>query len=140
MSQPQTLQEAKTAVRLEVGRVKRSLSDIAGSRWLLAILATLAIAFAAHLAYAPERLPTIGGLSIAQSGLPPSVNFGYAGEKAAEARQAAQNEELGGRAKTWAESNAERIWMINAIGLGLALVLLAINLTIMTKRRWYTKG
>jgi hypothetical protein len=53
MRQPQSLAEAKEIFREEKSKVTSSLSAIAGSRWLMAILATLVIAFGTHLAYAP---------------------------------------------------------------------------------------
>jgi hypothetical protein len=140
MRQPKSLDDAKAMFRAEKAKVVSSVSAIAGSRWLLAILATLAVAFATHVAYAPSRLPPIGGLSITQVGLPQSVDFGYAGEHARAAREAAEREDVAGRATSWAETNADKIWIVNAVGLGATLVLLAVNLVIMTRRRRYTKG
>ena len=75
--QPTNLAEAKEIFREEKAKVTTSLSAIAGSRWLMAILATLVIAFGTHLAYAPARLPTVGGVSLAAIGLPSNVDFGF---------------------------------------------------------------
>lgn len=138
--QPKNLAEAKQIVKEERIKVTSSLSAIAGSRWLLAILATFALAFGTHLLYAPARLPPISGLSIAHIGLPTDLDFGFVGEQAKEAARAAGDQDVGGRAQEFIAANAERIPLINAIGFGLALVLLAINMTIMTKRRRTTPG
>jgi hypothetical protein len=138
--QPKNLAEAKEIFREEKTKVTSSISAIAGSRWLLAVLATLVIAFGTHLAYAPARLPTVGGLSLAQSGLPPNVDFGFAGEQAAQAIEAAERNEARTRAQEFVAANAERIPLFNAIGFGLALVLLLGNMWIMTKRRRFSRG
>ena len=66
---PRSLKEAREIVREERVKVTSSISAIAGSRWLLAILATFVIAFGAHLAYAPTRLPPVGGVSVTALGL-----------------------------------------------------------------------
>jgi hypothetical protein len=138
--QPKNLAEAKEIFREEKTKVTSSLSAIAGSRWLLAILATFVIAFGTHLAYAPTRLPTVGGLSLAASGLPPSVDFGLAGDQAKQAIEAAERSEAQSRAQQFFEANAERMPLFNAIGFGVALVLLFGNLWIMTKRRRFSRG
>jgi hypothetical protein len=138
--QPKDLAEAKQIFAEEKNKVTASLSAIAGSRWLMAILATLVIAFGAHLAYAPARLPPVGGLSVAASGLPPSVDFGFAGDQAKQAAEAAANSEARTRAQDFVAANAERIPIFNAIGFGLALVLLLGNMWIMIKRRPYSRG
>jgi hypothetical protein len=78
--QPKGLAEAKQIFKEERTKVASSLSAIAGSRWLTAILATFALAFGTHLAYAPGRLPPVSGLSLAQIGLPTGVDFGFVGE------------------------------------------------------------
>jgi hypothetical protein len=138
--QPKNLAEAKQIVREERVKITSSLSAIAGSRWLLAILATLVIAFGTHLAYAPTRLPPVGGLSLAASGLPPSVDFGFAGEQAAQAVEAAQRQDAAGRVQAFTAEHAQQIPLFNAIGFGVALVLLLGNMWIMTKRRRFTRG
>lgn len=138
--QPKNLAEAKEIFREEKTKVTTSLSAIAGSRWLLAILATLVLAFGTHLAYAPARLPTVGGLSLAASGLPPSVDFGFAGEQAQAARDAAIREDTAGRANQFFAANADKIPLFNAIGFSVALLLLLGNMWIMTKRRRSTRG
>ncbi|HET9232066.1 MAG TPA: hypothetical protein VFO00_12315 [Vitreimonas sp.] len=138
--QPKDLAEAKQIIKEERIKITSSISAIAGSRWLMAILATFALAFGTHLLYAPARLPPVSGLSIAQIGLPTGVDFGFVGEQAKEAARAASDQDVGGRVQEAVAANQERIPLINAIGFGLALVLLAINMTIMTKRRRTTRG
>jgi hypothetical protein len=138
--QPKSLAEAKAIFQEEKSKVTGSLSAIAGSRWLMAILATLVIAFGTHLAYAPARLPAVGGVSLAAVGLPPTVDFGFAGDQAKQAAEAAANSEARTRAQEFVAANAERIPIFNAIGFGLTLLLLLGNMWIMTKRRPYSRG
>jgi hypothetical protein len=138
--QPTNLAEAKEIFREEKAKVTGSLSAIAGSRWLMAILATLVIAFGTHLAFAPARLPAVGGVSLAVVGLPPSVDFGFAGDQAKQAAEAAANSEARTRAQEFIAANAERVPIFNAVAFGVALLLLFANLWIMTKRRPYSRG
>jgi hypothetical protein len=138
--QPKDLAEAKQIFVEEKTKLTGSLSAIAGSRWLLAILATLVIAFGAHLAYAPARLPPVGGLSVASSGLPPSLDFGFAGDQAKQAAEAAANSEARTRAQDFVAANQDMVPIINAIGFGLTLLLLLGNMWIMTKRRRVSRG
>ena len=138
--QPTNLAEAKAIFREEKSKVTGSLSAIAGSRWLMAILATLVIAFGTHLAFAPARLPAVGGVSLAVVGLPPSVDFGFAGEQAAQAAEAAKNSEARTRAQEFIAANAERIPIFNTVAFGVALLLLFANMYIMTKRRRFSRG
>jgi len=138
--QPTNLAEAKEIFREEKAKVTGSLAAIAGSRWLMAILATLVIAFGTHLAYAPARLPSVGGVSLAAVGLPPTVDFGFAGDQAKQAAEAAANSEARTRAAEFVAANAERIPIFNAVAFGIALLLLLGNMWIMTKRRPYGRG
>lgn len=138
--QPTNLAEAKQIFQEEKTKVTGSISAIAGSRWLMAILATLVIAFGTHLAYAPTRLPAVGGLSLATIGLPPNVDFGLAGDQAKQAAEAAANSEAKTRAEEFIAANTQRIPIFNAVAFGIALLLLFGNLWIMTKRRPYSRG
>lgn len=137
---PQSLQEAKEIVHEERVKVTSSLSALAGSRWLMAILATFALAFGTHLAFAPTRPPPVAGLSLAQIGLPSGIDFGFVGEQATQAAEAAQRQNVNGRVQELVGDDPQRIQLINTIGFGLALVLLLINMTIMTRRRRVTRG
>jgi hypothetical protein len=138
--QPRSLAEAKQTFRDERRKVVSSLAAIAGSRWLMAILAAFVLAFGTHLAYAPTRLPPVGGLSLAATGLPPSVDFGFAGEQAKAAAEAAARQDVSGRVRELLDANAARIPLLNAMGFGLCLLLLAGNMWIMTKRRRFSRG
>jgi len=142
--QPRDLAEAKQIFREEKTKVTSSLAAIAGSRWLMAILATLVIAFGSQAVFAPAYLPTPGGLSIASLGLPPTVDFGAVGEQAQQAADAAARSDgrsqLEARLAAEAADNAQFIPMLNLIGLGVAFALLLINMTIMTKRRRISRG
>lgn len=140
MQTPRTLEEAKTAFKAEKTKVTTSLSTIIGSRWLLAIAATFALAFGTHLAYAPSRLPPVGGLSLTTAGLPPNLDFGVVGEQAAKARDAALREGAPSQIQAAIDDNRQYVPAMNAIGFGLALVILGVNLTVMTRRRRVTRG
>ena len=140
MRQPTDLAEAKQIFQEEKSKVTGSLAAIAGSRWLMAILATLVIAFGTHLAFAPARLPAVGGVSLAAVGLPPTVDFGFAGDQAKQAAEAAANSDARTRTEEFVTANAERIPIFNAVAFGLALLLLLGNMWIMTKRRPYSRG
>lgn len=74
-------------------------------------------------------------MSLAAVGLPPSVDFGFAGDQAKQAAEAAANSEARTRAEEFVAANAERIPIFNAIAFGLSLLLLLGNMFIMTKRR-----
>jgi hypothetical protein len=138
MRQPKSLDEAKQIFREEKAKVATSLSALAGSRWLTAILATLVIAFGTHAIYAPESLPTLNWLQWQNVGMPPSVDFGFAGEQwedfkaAAAAHEAAAKEKLAENAERYPAIN----WSISLI----ALALLLGNMWVMTKRRPYSRG
>ncbi len=140
MRTPHSLNEAKAIYHEEKVKVTSSLSAIAGSRWLMAILAALVLAFGLHAIYAPARLPPIGGLSLAQVGLPSNIDFGVVGEQARQAQEAAQRQNVGAHVTSLIDQQATWIPIINYAGFGVALVLLLINMTIMTKRRPHTRG
>lgn len=140
MRQPTNLAEAKEIFREEKAKVTGSIAAIAGSRWLMAILATLVIAFGTHLAFAPARLPAVGGISLAAVGLPPTVDFGFAGDQARQAAEAAANSEARTRAAEFVAANQDKIPIFNAVMFGIALLLLLGNMWIMTKRRPYSRG
>lgn len=140
MRQPTNLAEAKEIFREEKTKVTGSIAAIAGSRWLMAILATFVIAFGTHLAFAPARLPAVGGVSLAAVGLPPNVDFGFAGDQAKQAAEAAANSEARTRAEAFLAANQDKIPIFNAVAFGIALLLLLGNMWIMTKRRPYSRG
>lgn len=140
MRKPTNLADAKAIFREEKGKLTGSLSAIAGSRWLLAILATFVIAFGTNLLYAPGQLPSVGALSAAQVGLPTNLDFGIVGEQAGQAREAAERQGGAELIEAFLADNASLIPMFNAVGFGLCLVLLLANMAIMTKRRRVTRG
>jgi len=137
---PKSLDEAKEIIREERTKITTSVSAIAGSRWLMAILAALVLTFGSHLIFAPERLPAIEWLHWQNIGLPPSFDFGFAGEQAREAAAAAVNNGARERAEAALAENQDRYALINMIAFGLTFVLLIGNMWIMTKRRPYTRG
>lgn len=139
MQTPRNLDEAKALVKGERTKLATAFSTAIGSRWLLAIVATFALAFASHAIYAPQRLPPVGGLNLAAVGLPP-LDLGIVGEQAGKAREAAVAQGAPGFIQQKIDENRRYVPLMNAIGLGLALLVLAVNLTVMTKRRRVTKG
>ncbi len=140
MRTPHSLNEAKAIYHEEKVKVTSSLSAIAGSRWLMAILAAFTLAFGLHAIYAPARLPPIGGLSLSQVGLPSGIDFGVVGEQARQAQQAAQREDVRGHVTQIIDQHATWIPYINYVGFALALILLLGNMWLMTKRRRFTRG
>ncbi len=140
MRKPSNLAEAKAVFREEKGKLAGSLSAIAGSRWLLAILATSVIAFGANVLYSPSQLPAVGGVSLSAIGLPPNLDFGAVGEQAAQAREAAERQGVTSQAASFLAEHADLIPTVNAIGFGLCLALLLGNMWIMTKRRRFSRG
>lgn len=135
-----SLAEAKARVIAEKNKVAGSLSAIVGSRVLLAVLATFAIAFAANLLYSPGELPRVGGLSLAQAGLPPNIDFGAVGEQAGQAAAAAQREGAAGFVQEFFTEHPALIPVFNALGLGLSLALVLVNMIVMTRRRRFSRG
>lgn len=140
MRQLQSLDDAKQLLRAEGAKVAASLSAIAGSRWLLAIAAALTLTFGTHVVYAPNRLPAMEWLHWQNVGLPPSVDFGLAGEQWDEMVAAAERQDIGARARDALAANAERYPLINTGLFGASLLLLMGNLWLMTKRRRLARG
>jgi hypothetical protein len=138
--QPKTLAEAKQIVREERLKLTSAISVLAGSRWLLAVLATLVLAFGTHLLYAPTRLPAVAGVAEISRLAMPGVDFGIVGEQAGEAIDAARRQDVSGQVQAFTTATATRAHITNAVGFGLALILLIVNMVIMTKRRRTTRG
>ena len=140
MPLPKSLNEAKAALRAQWAKLGASLSLIAGSRWLLAIAAALALTFGSHLVYAPNRLPAMEWLDWRNIGLPPSVDFGLAGEQWDEMVAAAKRQDVAARAQEALATHQDSYIWINAIAFAAAAALLVLNLWIMTNRRGVTRG
>ena len=137
---PHNLAEAKQIYVEEKRKVTHSFDAIIGSRVLMAVLATFVIAFAVNLAVSPNHLPSVGGLSIAGLGLPSDVNFGVVGEQAQQAQRAAIDQGATGYVQGFINDHRSWVPIANGIGLGATFMLLLVNMTIMTKRRRFTKG
>lgn len=140
MDAPQNLEKAKALFRAEKAKLTGSLSAIAGSRWLLAILATFVIAFSANALYSPNQLPAVGGVSLAAAGLPPNLDFGLVGEQLTQAAEAAEREGARERAAGLLHENPQLVPILNWAGLGLTFAALIGNMRIMTKRRRFSRG
>ena len=139
MRTPRNLADAKAVFREEKAKFSGSLLAVAGSRWLMAILATFAIAFGVRLLYAPDQLPAVGGLSLSTLGLPP-LDFGVVGEQAQQAREAAERQGAQGVIGEFISEHQGLVPVFNAAGFGLTLLLLLGNMWIMTTRRRLTRG
>ena len=140
MDTPQNLEQAKAMVRAEKAKLATSLSAIAGSRWVTALAAAFAIAFAANAIYSPDYLPSIGGVSLAAVGLPDNLDFGVVGDQATQARDAAIREGAPGRVAAFLNENRGLVPILNWTGLALASAALFGNLWIITRRRRVSRG
>jgi len=129
-----SLDDAKALYRAEKQKVVGSLQAIVASRVLIAVFAASALAFGSHLFYAPARLPSFGGLSVATFGLPP-IDFGLAGQAAQDAAGAAQRQGVSAEVQGFLAENAAAIPILNGIGFGAAVVLLLWSLAIQTRIR-----
>lgn len=138
------LEEAKAVYNVEKNKVLVATQAVIGSRMVMAVLATLALAFACHGLFAPTRLPSVAPPSAAQIGLPPDLDFGILGEQAREAAAAAQRENVPERVQAivneMREGNPQVVPILNWVGFGIAFLLLLGNMWIMTKRRRVSRG
>jgi hypothetical protein len=140
MQTPHSLDEAMARVKAEEAKVSTSFHAFVGSRWVMAILSTSCLAFGLHAVYAPTWLPSFTGLSLTAWGLPSGLDWGVAGQEAQEAAAAAQRQGVGAHVQAIADQHANLFPLFNAGGFALCLVLLLVNMTIMTKRRSFTRG
>jgi hypothetical protein len=109
------LDKAKAEIRAERLRVRQALTMVFGSPVAMAVAAVFAIAFGTQLLYARERLPPLGGLSLAQVGLPP-LDFGRVGELAKEASEAAIRQGAGQQAQGFLTEHAWLVPYLNIAG------------------------
>lgn len=134
MRTPHSLDDAKTIYREEKSKLTTALASVAGSRPALAVLAVFMITFGVQALVAPQRLPIVAGLDLAQFGLPP-LDFGAVGQGASEA--AASADRAGARDFV-ADFIAKNPWAPPWINIGVALLaalLLVLN-TFAAARRW----
>jgi hypothetical protein len=131
-----SMDEVKARVAAEKGKLTTAFRTIVGARVTLAVLALFVIGFASHLLYAPDRLPPVGGLSLAQVGLP-TLDLGETGELAKQAREAAERENVGGSVQGFIDENRSIVPVLNGIGFGGCLVLLIWNIVINARDRRY---
>lgn len=134
MEAPRSLDEAKAKLASEKNKIITASKSVIGSRVALAVLAMLTIAFAAHLAYAPERLPPLGGFGLTTVGLPP-LDFGEITGIARDARDAAVREDVGGSVQGFINENRNLVPIFNGIGFGACFILLIWNLVINTREK-----
>lgn len=116
--------QAGDEIRATRGRFERAAILLFNSRIAVAVAAVFALTFACQLVYARERLPPIGGLSLAQLGLP-SLDLGKAGEVLRDAGAAAQRQGAGEHVQGFFTEHSALIPWANVVGLVLALALLA---------------
>ncbi|MBC7769909.1 MAG: hypothetical protein H7124_14090 [Phycisphaerales bacterium] len=133
MRQPQSIDDAKAMIREEKAKLSSALAAVAGAPVVTALLAALLIAFGVNLLYSPTQLPLFGDWTLASVGLP-SLDLGVAGEQAAQIRDAAARHDVTGRALSWADQNADKTPLINAIASGAALLLLLGNMWLTARR------
>ena len=128
MRQPHSLDEAKAIYREEKAKLTGGVSALIGSRAVLAVLTLLMVGFGSHALYAPDRLPPIQGVSLAQLGLPSSLDFGVAGDVAKEARDAALRQGAEGQVTSFVDAHRAQAPLFNLAGAALSALLLAWNL------------
>lgn len=133
---PQSLDEAKALVRAEKAKVTSALGAIFGSRVAMAVAAVLTVGFGSHVVFSPDRLPPIGGLTLAQVGLPP-LDFGLLGQGVRDASDAAMREGAAGEVTAFLGENQDLIPLLNAVGFGACLLLLLWTFRIQA-RKWRT--
>lgn len=133
MRQPQSLDDAKAMVRAEKAKVSTALKKIFGAPVVTALLAALLVTFGANLLYSPTQLPLLGDWSLASVGLP-NLDFGVVGEQATQIGQAATNQDLSGRALSWADQNPDKVPLINITVTIAALLLLFGNMWLTARR------
>ena len=140
MQAPRSIDEAKALLAAEEASLSTSFNQLIGSRWLMAILAACTLGFGLHALYAPSWLPSLTDISFVSWGLPSGVDLGFLGAQSKEAFAAAERQGLGSYLQSLA---ADKPWLFPAINSGgffVCLALLAINMSIMTVRRKFTRG
>lgn len=140
MQAPRSIDDAKAMLAAEEAKLSSSYHTLIGSRWLMAILSTCCLGFGLHALYAPTWLPSLSDISFMSWGLPTGLDFGAAGEQGQEALAAAQRQGLGTYLQSLA---ADHPWLFPAMNTGgfvLSFALLMLNMTVMTKRRKFTRG
>jgi hypothetical protein len=133
-----SVKEAKELVAAEKAKVTSALAAITGSRVAMAVAAVLTVGFGAHAIYSPTRLPPIGGLSLAQVGLPP-LDFGLLGQGVRDASDAAIREGAPTHVAAFVAEHQDWVPVANVIGFGVCLLLLLWTFRIQA-RKWRTGG
>jgi len=106
--------QAGDEIRATRGRFERAAILLFNSRIAVAVAAVFALTFACQLVYARERLPPVGGLSLAQLGLP-SFDLGRAGDVLRDAGAAAQRQGAGEHVQGFFTEHSALIAWANAI-------------------------
>jgi hypothetical protein len=132
-----SLKEAKAEVAAAQGRIARAAQVLLGARVTAAAAAMLAIAFGMTLLLTPDRLPPVGGLSLAAVGLP-SLELGQEKEVAKDIIDAARRQGGEDRAKELFERFPEAVPYANGLGLLASLLLLVFCLR--SQSRQFQRG
>jgi hypothetical protein len=122
-----SLKDAGAEVQAVRGRLSKAVQVLLGARVTAAAAAMFAIAFGMTLLVAPNRLPSIGGLSLVAVGLPP-IEFGKEKEVAGDVLDAARRQGGEERAKEFFQENPQAIPYANVAGLAASLLLLGLCL------------
>ena len=117
--------QLQTELKALPDRLKKAFKVVINARTTLALFLMFAIGFGSQLAFAPTRLPPLGGFGLVSVGLPP-LNLGEAGRIAAEAGAAAQRQGGGDRLAEWLAAHAGIKPALNGIGLGASAVIFVI--------------
>jgi|GEM_PF-3589548 len=140
MQTPQSLDDAMAMLKAEQAKLSTGYHTLIGSRWLMAILATCCMAFGLHAVYAPTRLPRLTGVSLTAWGLPNGADLNDLSAVGQKLHEGAANPLVQPTLAHGISLLDQYAPAFNIAGFGLCLGLLLLNMTIMTKRRSFTRG
>lgn len=121
------IEQAKAEARAFRRRMGDAARAMIGARATVGVSCLFALAFGAALAINPQRLPPIGGLTLAQVGLPP-LNFGAERQIAGDIIGAANRQGGADALRDFLAAHPELIPGLNVAGLALALMLLCVSI------------
>ncbi|MGE0046728.1 MAG: hypothetical protein AB7J28_15325 [Hyphomonadaceae bacterium] len=127
------VEKAKTEASAFKNRMQRAWNAIVGARVTVAVMAMFAMAFGITILIAPFRLPPIGGLSLAQVGLP-DLQLGAEKQIAGDIVGAADRQGGAQVVRQFFDAHPELIPIANWTGLGLAVLFLVLAIAIQIRQ------
>ena len=131
------IEQAKAEARAFRRRMGDAARAMIGARVTVGVSCLFALAFGAALVINPQRLPPIGGLTLAQVGLPP-LNFGAERQIAGDIVGAANRQGGADALRDFLAAHPDLIPGLNIAGLALALLMLGVALA--TQMRDWRRG